>query len=176
MSASASSAVGTMSWTFGILIGGMWMGEVLLGNPGGTSVLGNLRDLHPRVYAMAPRFALGAVGLTALAGLVAAYRTGSMGAALRVGIWRGVISGAITCATLVPITILFHDAMMQDPSNIHEFARSAHRAPTEAELSNFLYWDALGGGLNHIWIGPVLGITVGGIGAIIGKLARNGQV
>jgi hypothetical protein len=121
MSASASSAVGTMSWTFGILIGGMWMGEVLLGNPGGTSVLGNLRDLHPRVYAMAPRFALG-------------------------------------------------------PSNIHEFARSAHRAPTEAELSNFLYWDALGGGLNHIWIGPVLGITVGGIGAIIGKLARNGQV
>jgi hypothetical protein len=74
------------------------------------------------------------------------------------------------------ITILFHGAMMQDASNTHEFARSAHRSPTEAELSRFLYWDALGGGLNHIWIGPMLGITVGGIGAIIGKLTRNGQV
>jgi hypothetical protein len=101
MSASESSVVRTMSWTFGVLIGGMWMGEVLLGNLGGTSVLGNLRDFHPRVHAMAPRFALGAVGLTALAGLVAAYRTGSIGAALRVGVWSRVISGAITFATLV---------------------------------------------------------------------------
>jgi hypothetical protein len=39
---------------------------------------------------------------------------------------------------------LFHSALMQDPSNIHEFARTAHRAPTEAELSSFLYWDMLG--------------------------------
>jgi hypothetical protein len=34
---------------------------------------------------------------------------------------------------------------MKDPENIREFALSAHRAPTEAELSGFLYWDALGG-------------------------------
>ncbi|SPE33890.1 hypothetical protein SBA3_2070003 [Candidatus Sulfopaludibacter sp. SbA3] len=29
-----------LSILFGLLIGGMWMGEVLLGNLGGTSVLG----------------------------------------------------------------------------------------------------------------------------------------
>jgi hypothetical protein len=66
--------------------------------------------------------------------------------------------------------------MMKDPSNIHEFARSAHRPPTEAELSDFLYWDALAGGVNHISIGPLLGLTIGGIGALIGKLVRQGLV
>ena len=50
-----------LRWTLGVLIGGMWMGEVLVGNLGGTAVLGNLREVHPRVYAMAPWFALGAV-------------------------------------------------------------------------------------------------------------------
>jgi hypothetical protein len=75
--------------------------------------------------------------------------------------------------TAIAMVILFHGALMQDPSNIHEFARSAHRAPTEAELSSFLYWDALGAALNHLWIGPLLGLTVGGIGAVIGKNWRT---
>lgn len=162
-----------MSWFFGFLIGGMWMAEILLGNLGGTSVMGNLHQFHPRVYALAPWFALAAVGTTALGGLVAAYRTGSIGAALQVGVWSGLISGAIVCVTGMSITILFHDAMMQDPSNLHEFALSAHRPPTRAEFSNFLYWDALAGCVNHLWIGPLLGLTAGGIGALCGKLVRN---
>ena len=149
------------------------MGEVLLGNLGGTSVLGNLRELHPSIYAMVPRFAFGAVMVTAVAGAVAAYRTGSIGIALRVVVWSGVISGAITAITGMSITVLFHHAMMMDPSNVHEFARSALHPPSEAELSAFLYWDALGGALNHLWIGPVLGVTIGGAGALIGKLARQ---
>jgi hypothetical protein len=75
------------------------------------------------------------------------------------------------------ITILFHDAMMLDPGNIHEFALSARRAPTQAELSHFLYWDALGGGLNMLWIGPLLGINVGGVGTLFGKAMHrsNGE-
>jgi hypothetical protein len=40
-------------------------------------------------------------------------------------------------------------------------------------LSSFLYWDGLGGSLNHIWIGPLLGVTVGAAGAVVGKLARQ---
>ena len=63
---------------------------------------------------------------------------------------------------------------MKDLSNVHEFARSAHRAPTEAELSHFLYTDSIAGGFNHIWIGPLLGLTVGAVGALIGKLAHGG--
>jgi hypothetical protein len=62
---------------------------------------------------------------------------------------------------------------MKDSSNIHEFVRSVHRSPTKEELSTFLYRDALGGGINHIWIGPLLGVTIGGLGAIMGKSMRH---
>jgi hypothetical protein len=82
-----------LSTIFGLLIGGMWMGEILLGNLGGTPVLGNLRDVHPHVYAMADWFALGAVGVTGIGGLVAGYLSGRISAALQVGVWSGLLSG-----------------------------------------------------------------------------------
>jgi hypothetical protein len=158
-----------LSIIFGLLIGGMWMGEILLGNLGGTSVFGNLSELHPRIYAMAGWFAVGAVGITGMGGAITAYRTGRISVALRVGVWSGLLSGAIVFVTLLSVVMLFHEPMMKDPSNIHEFARTAHRVPTEIELSNFLYRDALGGALNHLWIGPLLGLTVGAVGAFFGK-------
>lgn len=162
-----------LSIFFGVMIGGMWIGEVLLGNLGGTSVFGNLRDFHPQIYALARWFALGAVGVTVVGGFVAAYRTGSIVTALRVGVWSVLISGAIVLVTGVTMIFLFHDAMMNDPSNIHEFARSAHRSPTKAELSEFLYSDGVAGMVAHLVIGPLLGVTVGGIGAIIGKMTMT---
>jgi hypothetical protein len=160
-----------LSIFFGLFIGAMWMGEVITGNLGGTPVFGNLRDSSPRLQELAPWFAMGAVSVTAVSGLVAAYRTGSIGAALRVGVWSGVISGVMVFVTGVTIVVLFHDAMMKDPSNIHEFSLSADRPPTDAELSGFLYSDMLAGMVAHLFIGPLLGVTVGGIGALIGKLA-----
>src|SRR6516165_9355185 len=165
-----------LSVFFGLLIGGMWMGEVLWGNLGGTSVFGNLRDSSPRLHALAAWFAIGAVSVTAMGGLVTAYRTGSIATALRVGVWSGVISGVIVFVTGTTIVVLFHDAMMKDPSNIHEFSLSAHRPPTEAELSDFLYSDMVAGMVAHLFIGPLLGVTVGGIGALIGKLALTRAV
>jgi hypothetical protein len=57
------------------------MGEILLGNLGGTSVFGNLRDVHPRVYAMAGRFAVSAEGLIRMGRAVTAYRTGRISVA-----------------------------------------------------------------------------------------------
>jgi hypothetical protein len=84
--------------------------------------------------------------------------------------WRN--QRLVTAGVAISVTILFHDAMMLDPSNIHELSRGAQRLPTQAELSAFLYWDAIGGGFNHIWIGPLLGITFGGIGAMVGKSMR----
>jgi len=54
-----------------------------------------------------------------------------------------LISGAIVFVTGATILVLFHDAMMKDPSNIHELSLSA-----------------------HLFIGTLLGVTVGGIGAI----------
>jgi len=141
--------VNTLSWRFGCLIGAMWMGLMLLGNLGGTSVFGHLRELHPGIYALNRLFWTGALGSILFAGIIASYRIGSIREALKVGIFAGLISGAIVFATLLGMTFLFHNAMMLDPSNIHEFALSAHRAPTQAELSTFIYTDALGGALKR---------------------------
>jgi len=160
--------VARLSWQFGALIGVMWMAEVTLANLGGTPVLGSLGAFR----GLAPLFALAAVACTMLGGYAAAHRTGSMRSAIYVGIWSGLISGAILFVTLMSITVAFHSAMMLDPSNVHEFARSAHRPPTSAELSSFLYRDALGGAVNHLWIGPLLGVTVGAAGAVAGLAAR----
>jgi hypothetical protein len=65
--------------------------------------------------------------------------------------------------------------MMKDPSNIREFARSAHHMPSEEELSSFIYTDGFAGGLNHVWLGPLLGIIVGGIGAVLGRAMRRSE-
>ena len=63
-----------------------------MGNLGGTSVFGNLRDGASRLYALAAWFAVGAVSITAIGGLVTAYRSGSVATALQVGVWSGLIS------------------------------------------------------------------------------------
>ncbi len=159
---------------FGLLIGAMWMGEVLLGNLGGTSVFGYLRDVHPRVFALAPAFALAAVGVTLFGVMLAAYQHNRIPADLRVGSGAELLRGGIVLLTLLAIT-LFHSAMMGDPAHIHEFGRSAHQLPTHAELSSFLHTDALGGGLNHLWIVPLLGVTVEAVGAIFGKRQRQSE-
>jgi hypothetical protein len=155
----------SLSLFFGLLIGAMWMGEVLFGNLGDTSVLGNVRTLHFHAYRVVGwSFVCGALAFTALGGFYTAYLTGSVSAALRVAIWSGLISGAITLATLMGMTAFFLDALRQSPSDLAEFARSGDKS-----LSHFLYLDALAGGLNHLWIGPALGIILGSIGATAGK-------
>lgn len=148
------------------------MGYVLVSNLGGTSVLGG----STRVYAMNPWFVAIAIAFTTLSGLLAAYWTGSIGAAMGVAFWSGVISAAITIATVIGINILFHDVMMQDPSTTRAFVQAVHYAPTNAELSDFIWTDALGGCACQLWIGPLSGLVIGGIGALIGKIARNGLV
>jgi len=156
---------------FGILIGAAWVGEILLGNLGGTTVLGNLREHYAQIDHLAASFAVGAVALTATGTFLAASEAGWAVSGIRVGIRSGIVSGAIVFVTLMCVVWLFHDAMMLDTANVREFARRAHRMPTTAELSSFLYWDAFAGAVNHLWIGPLLGVTVGGASAVVGKLA-----
>ena len=68
------------------------------------------------------------------------------------------------------VSIVFHNTMMLDPSNIDEFAGRVGRAPKQAELSHFLYWDALGGGMAMLENCLLRGLTVGMIGSILGRI------
>jgi hypothetical protein len=154
-----------LSLFFGIAIGTMWMGEVVFGNLGDTSVLGNLRTVHVHAYRVIGwSFIFGALAFTMLAGFYTAYRTGNARAAIQVAIWSGLISGAITSITLMGITAIFLDALRQSPSNLAEFVKSGDQS-----ISHFLYMDALEGGLNHLWIGAGLGAILGSVGAFVGR-------
>ena len=162
-----------MSWVFGSLMGSMWMGYVLCADLGGTSVFGSLNHVYPSLYALAPWFAAVAIALTAMTGLVAAYWTGSIGAAIWVAFFSALISGAITIVTVISVNVLFHEAMMKDPLNIQEFVRTMHRVPTRAELSDFIFVDALGGCAMQLCLAPLLGLVLGAFGALVGMVLRN---
>ena len=49
-------------------------------------------------------------------------------------------------------------------------------ATTNTELSDFIWTDALGGCVMQLWIGPLLGLVIGGTGALVGKIVRNSLV
>ncbi|HTF70058.1 MAG TPA: hypothetical protein VK638_46010 [Edaphobacter sp.] len=152
-----AAVIRRLSLIFGLLIGTMWMGEVLFGNLGDTAVLGNVRTLHFHAYrAIGWSFICGALAFTALSGFYGAYRTGDFSVALQVAIWSGLISGTITLATLMVMTTVFLDALRQSPSDLAEFAKSG-----DGSFFHYLYRDALAGGLNHLWIGPALGVILG---------------
>jgi hypothetical protein len=58
-------------------------------------------------------------------GLISVYRTGRISAALRVGFWSGPLRAGIVFVTGMSTVILFHGALMRDPSNLREFACAA---------------------------------------------------
>jgi hypothetical protein len=158
------SMVRRLSLLFGLLIGMMWVGEVLFGNLGDTSVFGSARTLHLHAFQIAQCFVAGALAFTILSGFYGAHRTGTVKVAIKVAVWSGLISGVMTLVTLVGMTLLFLNALSQSPSDLAEFARSGDQS-----ISRFLILDALGGGLNHLWIGPGLGLVLGSIGGVLGK-------
>ena len=144
------------------------MGEILFGNLGDTPLLAAFRISHLHAYGiMIWGYVYGAVALTALAGLVAAYQIGDFGKAVFASVCSGLVSGLIVLVGLMAMEVVFHNALRQSPSVLAEFATSG-----DSNLDLFMYWDALVGGIAHVLIGPALGITVGAVGAAVGMLAH----
>lgn len=147
----------------------MWMGEVLLGNLGDTEVFGNLRTLHMDLYHLSVElFVLGALLLTLFGGFYGSYRTGRLIPSLRIGVWSGLISGAISLLTLLVMDAVFLDSFRRSPTVLAEFARSR-----DLDFTHFVYLDSLAGGASHLALGPSLGMTLGGIGGMLGTVARR---
>ena len=67
--------------------------------------------------------------------------------------------------------IAFHDAMMKDPGNVHEYQLSTRTPPpTEEQLSDFIYADALEGSVIMMFECPLAGTILGAIGGGGGML------
>jgi hypothetical protein len=165
-----------LSWTFGVLIGAMSTGLFIAGNLFNTPVLEHLRGLHPNFFGLPwwYWFLRSGIALHVLAGLVTALRTRSFLAALKVGALSGLIGSSILFVTGMGITIAFHDAMMKDPGNVHEYQLSTPTPPTEEQLSDFIYSDALEGSVVMMFLGPLAGTILGAIGGGAGKLLLIG--
>lgn len=137
----------------------------------GTPIFTKERTLFPLIFQF-PWFGFfilcGILTLT-LAGYYTAVQTRTLITALKVGALSGLIGSAILFITAMGMTIIFHDAMMQDPGNIHEYELSSPAEPTQQQLSKFIYMDALGGALNMMWITPLAGLLLAGLAGVQGR-------
>jgi len=161
-----------LSWTFGVLVGAMLTAMSATGNLFGTPIFAHLRELHPDFFGMRWPiwFTGGGIASLALAGFMASFRTRSFIAALKVGALSGLIGCSILFVTGMGMTIAFHDAMMKDPGNVHEYELSSPTPPTEEQLSDFIYSDALEGSIIMMFEGPLAGTILGAIGGGGGML------
>jgi hypothetical protein len=112
-------------WIFGLLIGVAWMAVVLFGN---------LRTYHLQAYrAIGWIFVGSAVAFTALAGLIAAYRTGGFCKRVLASLCSRLVSGIIVLTGATAMEVVFHNALRQSPSVLADFAQSG-----QTDLSSFI--------------------------------------
>jgi hypothetical protein len=161
-----------LSWTFGVVVGAMLTAMFATGNLFGTPIFAHLRELHPDFFGQPWPiwFTEGGIASLALAGVVTTCRTRNFVAALKVGALSGLIGSSILAVTGMGMIIAFHDAMMQDPGNVHEYQLSTPAPPTEEQLSDFIYSDALEGSVIMMFLGPLAGAILGAIGGGGGML------
>jgi hypothetical protein len=161
-----------LSWTFGILVGTLLTAMFATGNLFGTPVFAHLRELHPYFFGLPWPiwFTEAGIASLALAGVVTTCRTRSSVAAIKVGALSGLIGCFLLFVTGMGITIAFHDAMMKDPGSVHEYELSSPTPPTEEQLSDFIYSDALEGSMIMMFEGPLAGTILGAIGGGGGML------
>ena len=161
-----------LSWIFGVLVGTMLTAMFATGNLFGTPIFADLRELHPYLFGLPWPiwFTAGGIASLALAGVVTTCRMRSFVAAIKVGALSGLIGCSILFVTGMGITIAFHDAMMKDPGNVHEYELSSPTPPTQEQLSDFIYSDALEGSIIMMFLGPLAGTILGAIGGGGGML------
>jgi hypothetical protein len=161
-----------LSWTFGVLVGTMLTAMFATGNLFGTPIFAHLRERHPLFFGLPWPiwFTGGGIASLALAGVVTACRTRSFIAAIKVGTLSGLIGCSILFVTGMGMVVVFHDAMMKDPGNVREYELSSPTPPTEEQLSDFIYSDALEGSVVMMFEGPLAGIILGAIGGGGGML------
>ena len=145
---------------WGVLVGGLWLIEVVAGNVFTTPTLADRI-----VYEVATTSAFLLPGI--VSGL-AAYQTGKVAMGIRASIWCGMIGALITAIlglqVIIQVTLLLGIGQ-HDPQNIQQFHTSHSH-----DLAGFIVGDALVGAINHLWlIGLVFSALVGVVGALIGK-------
>jgi hypothetical protein len=129
---------------------------------------GNLAQPGPTALAAYRLSTLGVLVATFAGGLLVGRRAGSAADGAAAGAWSGMLSGLLVCLLAVVAGGLVLSVGQSDPQTMAEFRRSG--AP---DLATFVAGDWLAAGVNHLWIGLVLGSALGLAGGACGAALRG---
>ena len=155
--AAQDGAVWRLSIRFGLLIGALWLVEMLAAN-----IIAVGTPANHVVYEAAT---LVAFFLPLVAGGLAAYRLRRVSGGIVVGFWSGLTSGLIAYLFLMTITYAFMGVIQHDPQTLREYAQSGERT-----LATYIVGDFLFASCAHLLvIGVVYGTALASVGALIGR-------
>jgi len=118
--------------------------------------------------AVGGSFALLAVVLTVSAGVLSGLRRRETGAALRAGLFAGLVSGVVVFCFAVVMTLTNLAVLGSRDDYQRQFA-TGH----SPDMATFLVGDILAAGISHLAINLVLGLIGGGLGAAVASARRR---
>jgi hypothetical protein len=153
----AGDAVGV--WC-GLLAGALWSVEIFGGGPAMLA--------RPVEIAVGATFSLAAVAVTVAAGPIALVRRRTPGAAMRAGVYAGLVSAAFVFLFAVPMTLTTLGLLGRRSDYQQQYARSG--APS---MRAFLVQDILTAACSHLVINMVLGLVGAGL-AVLAAVTMRG--
>jgi hypothetical protein len=156
----ASSLALRQGMKWGLLIGGLWAIEIWAGN---------IANPQPGVAEFVIQFVyrvsiVGTLLATLLGAAIASRQTGRFSTGVWVGLWSGMLSGLIVFGTFIILTDIVPQSVQPDPQLMSAFVRSGF-----TNYAAFSMSDSLEAMINHLWLGPFLGLIFGAIGGLVGQ-------
>lgn len=138
---------------FGLLTGGLWLINLTLETFTDLSGIAG-------ILATAP-FLLGGFLLWGVAGVVAAWRTGSIGSGLFAAVWSAMICALLTVAYGLTLPLVTLPRLQQQLIGNPDFLRSHW-----TDLRAFVLANSLDAAFSHLLGALVIGLTLGAFGAM----------
>lgn len=139
----------------GLALGALWLVELWAGNLSSGFPEGLVQFAYRGPILAVPV-------LTGVVAFLAARRTGSRQVGIWIGLWSGMISSLMVFIGLSLIG--YSGALLHDPQTIQDAARAG-----AANLADYAVTESLAGAINHLWIGPAIGILFGALGSTLGN-------
>jgi hypothetical protein len=159
----SGAAFGTV---VGLVAAASWSVEVWAGGPAKLD--------RPVEIAVGGSVELLAVAVTVSAGVLSGLRRRDKGAAMRAGLFAGLVSGVVLFCFAVVMTLTNLGVLATRDDYRSQFATGHSHAP---DIATFLVGDILAAGIAHLLINLLLGLIGGGLGAVAASaLGRSTRV
>ncbi len=139
--------------TFGLLAGLFWIGEIVADNIVATPM---------RLIGII--CIVGVLVVTFLGGVYGAWHTKTFRFGLRIGLWSGMLSSLVAWIIVMFLTYILMERLQHYPQYIQGFAHSG-----DPDIMTYLVKNAIFASAAHLVFGPLLGLALGALGALLGK-------